>query len=707
MNFKSLVSACILTGVVTFSSYSQNTIVTGNLKGLKVSSVIFHSEKSDTVKVKKGKFIWKTELKGPKQIYMGTGNKYFRFFAEPGKISITGIGDSTQTYIVKGSAIHDEATAYGNSIKDITDQQSELYKQLSKAEKKEQAELELVIDSLDNVEKKRAEEYIAAHPSGYYSAHLVSSRADYGTDYSEVKRLFNLLDDNVKQSSLGTSLSERLDILKRSALGTQIIDFTQNDTSGSAITFSSLKGKYTLVDFWASWCGPCRAENPNLLAVYNKYKDKNFTVVGISLDDKGDRWKKAIVEDKMPWVQLSDLKGWKNELSTYYGIRGIPSNFLIDPAGKIIAKDLRGGSLHKKLEEILGSSTSILGLSVGDDAPELTYSQWIKGTPVNSLKGKDKIYVLEFWATWCGPCIAAMPHLSELAKKYEKEAVFIGANVWEKTGDKPYESSLPNVTRFVKSSGDRMSYNVIVDNNATELVKNWLTPAGISGIPSTFVIKDGKIAWIGHPIHLDSVIDPIIAGTYDIAAFKKKYEEKASAYLKSDEARKAFSDSLQNYIKTKEFDKALAMLDNKIANDQNMAFVYKLYRFKILLDHFPEKRAIDYAKELNTEKNFIISTSLDIIEKDGLSKESYRYAAEGATQYLKEYQYSGIYDKIAEAYSKAGDNKLAIENQQKAVKLAKEEVRKPEFAGRVFDYTITEYEEKLAVYKKSPKTRKM
>jgi peroxiredoxin len=132
-----------------------------------------------------------------------------------------------------------------------------------------------------------------------------------------------------------------------------MIDFTQPDVNSKPVKLSDFKGKYILLDFWASWCGPCRAENPNVLKAYNTYKDKNFTVIGVSLDDSGEKWRKAIEEDGMPWIQLSDLKGFRNEVASQYGIQAIPSTFLLNPEGVIIAKDLRGEALHKKLGELL------------------------------------------------------------------------------------------------------------------------------------------------------------------------------------------------------------------------------------------------------------------------------------------------------------------------------------------------------------------
>ena len=141
------------------------------------------------------------------------------------------------------------------------------------------------------------------------------------------------------------------------ALGAIAPDFTQDDVNGTPVSLSSFKGKYVLIDFWASWCGPCRAENPNVVKAYNKFKSKNFTIIGVSLDKpegKAD-WLAAIKNDGLAWTQVSDLKFWSNEVALQYAVQSIPHNFLLDPTGKIIAKDLRGNDLDKKLTEIFGS----------------------------------------------------------------------------------------------------------------------------------------------------------------------------------------------------------------------------------------------------------------------------------------------------------------------------------------------------------------
>jgi peroxiredoxin len=133
-------------------------------------------------------------------------------------------------------------------------------------------------------------------------------------------------------------------------------DFTQNDVNGVPVKLSSFRGKYVLLDFWASWCGPCREENPNVVKAYNKFKDKNFTILSVSLDKPEGRnsWLAAIKNDGLSWTQVSDLKFWSNEAATLYSITSIPSNFLIDPTGKIIGKDLRGSDLEHTLEQVLG-----------------------------------------------------------------------------------------------------------------------------------------------------------------------------------------------------------------------------------------------------------------------------------------------------------------------------------------------------------------
>jgi len=175
---------------------------------------------------------------------------------------------------------------------------------------------------------------------------LFGSADDLETEYK-------MLAPVAQQSTYGKLITQILADARIGAVGTNAIDFVQQDTANNAVRLSSFKGKYVLVDFWASWCGPCRRENPNVVNVYNKYKDKNFTILGVSLDQDKASWLKAINDDKLTWTHVSDLKYWQNEVAQLYHIESIPQNMLISPDGKIIARNLRGEELEQKLKELI------------------------------------------------------------------------------------------------------------------------------------------------------------------------------------------------------------------------------------------------------------------------------------------------------------------------------------------------------------------
>jgi peroxiredoxin len=196
--------------------------------------------------------------------------------------------------------------------------------------------------------------FIKEHPRspvGIFAVQNLSLDGTFTLNASQAEPLFDQLSEELKATHTGKLLAEDIAIGKRTAIGSVAPDFTQSDTSNLPVNLKSFRGKYVLIDFWASWCKPCRAENPELVKIFNEFKDKDFTVLSVSLDNSKNNWKKAIIKDHLEWTHVSDLKFWKNEVALLYGVKTVPQNFLLNPEGKIIASGIKAVELRRVLNE--------------------------------------------------------------------------------------------------------------------------------------------------------------------------------------------------------------------------------------------------------------------------------------------------------------------------------------------------------------------
>ncbi|TWJ03457.1 peroxiredoxin [Mucilaginibacter frigoritolerans] len=324
---------------------------------------------TDSVVVNGGKFQFEGTIgPNPQNAYLvlnkkGTGpntHDYKSIYIEQGNI-IVNSPDSLLSAKATGTKTNNDNERYDQVIKPINDDYDLLEAKKSVASKadkesevyeKEYNKAEKAIELRENAINKK---FIQDNPDSYVSLTVLQSFA-YGADYAEIVPLYDNLTPAVKETSAGKKFAELLPRIQAVAIGATAPEFAEADTSGNIVNLSSFRGKYVLIDFWASWCGPCRHENPNVVKAYNHYKGQKFTIIGVSLDrpNAKDKWLNAIHKDGLTWTQVSDLKFWNSKTAGLYAVRAIPQNFLIDPNGKIIAKNLRGDDLEEKLEELFG-----------------------------------------------------------------------------------------------------------------------------------------------------------------------------------------------------------------------------------------------------------------------------------------------------------------------------------------------------------------
>ncbi len=351
------VSAC-LTGSKTYT-------IKGTIQGIDSGKVYLVKSEAgqplvvDTADVVEGSF----ELTGtaglPEMHYLRlNGRDYFaQFFLENENITVAANKDSLRNTKVTGSTTNDLFNIYISEIERLNKEYTELNKRYNQAIRKGDREtadkakidVEAMMDNMDVYAKN----FISEHRNSIVAPFIYLNQFINKAPAEELDTITRIFPAELAESVYIKEINKIAEKKKKTAVGSMAPDFTMNDQEGKPVSLSSFRGKYLLIDFWASWCSPCRKENPNVVRTYKKYKDKGFEILGVSLDRDKKSWLKAIKEDQLSWTHVSDLKYWQNEVAVLYGVQSIPHTVLLDKEGKIIARNLRGKALETKLAELL------------------------------------------------------------------------------------------------------------------------------------------------------------------------------------------------------------------------------------------------------------------------------------------------------------------------------------------------------------------
>lgn len=363
----------ILLSITLFSCQNNekkgghNFSIKGNIKGLADGKKIllfarnYDNGQADSLTAtvsKNGAFVLEGNIPNADIYYMGIEGKEgaIELVLEQKEMTLSGDINDLKAIQLKGSKGQDDFVALSEQVQAVYATENIIYPQLEKAQENEDKkavdslgkELESIYLKAGEVVKK----YAIDHPTALAAPYMILNTI-FDLDAAEYQPIFNKFSDEVKNTQAGKILKDKLIVLSKTAVGNMAVDIQGLDPDGKNISLMEIKGKVTLIDFWASWCGPCRKENPNVVKMYNKYHAKGFEILSVSLDEKAESWKAAIMKDGLIWHHVSDLKGWKSDYATAYGIQAIPQTILLDSEGKIIGRNVMGEELDNMLMELL------------------------------------------------------------------------------------------------------------------------------------------------------------------------------------------------------------------------------------------------------------------------------------------------------------------------------------------------------------------